>query len=102
MPITLFAKYTSSCPYSKSATAQQRQRTDRLRFYATINQDLPSDTHAYPKTAYSTFRIFTRISPPGVVTLTSSPTERPISPLAIGESLEIFPANGSDSALPTI
>ena len=44
----------------------------------------------------------TSISPPGVEIFTLSPTVLPNKPLAIGESFEISPSNGSASAEPTI
>src|SRR5699024_720279 len=52
--------------------------------------------------SYSTLIMLTRISPPGVATDTSEPTSLPSRLFAMGESLEIFPSNGSASALPTI
>src|SRR5699024_1394958 len=51
---------------------------------------------------YFTETILTKKSPPGVEIFTSSFTFLPIKACAIGESLEILPAKGSDSALPTI
>ena len=51
---------------------------------------------------YFTSIIVTVISPPGVVTVTFSPFLWPTNPLAIGDSFEILPFNGSASAAPTI